>query len=126
MVIGNPFSLPTGAPQGSVRTPFPGNIIPASLIDPVAYNLSQNNRIWALPTGPGAGFTGANNFSTSAVQPNDEDQVVMRMDRSIGANWKLFGTYALQTSLLVGSTLSTTVRISPLSAEMRKIGQRPL
>jgi hypothetical protein len=102
VVIGNPFSVQTG-PTGAVsRTPFPGNVIPASLIDPVSNVLRQNNRIWALPNQPGNRFTGVNNFATSATQPNDEDQGIFRIDQSFHSKWLLFGTGSIQHFMLGG------------------------
>jgi hypothetical protein len=102
IVIANPFASRPGPAGTPVRDPFPNNRIPQSMFDPVANQMRQNQRIWALPNGPGAPVTGINNFSTSAVQPNDEDQVVTRMDHSIGRVWKLFGTYAAQSISLGG------------------------
>jgi Carboxypeptidase regulatory-like domain len=102
VTIANPFSLHNDPSGAQVRDPFPGNVIPGSMIDPVANALRSNNRIWPLPNNPGSPFTGIGNFATSAVQPNDEDQVVVRMDHSIGDKWKLFGTYAAQSIALGG------------------------
>jgi hypothetical protein len=102
VTIANPFSLQTGPAGTQVRDPFPGNQVPRSLFDPVAESLRVNGRLWALPNGPGAPFTHVGNFSTSAVQPNDEDQVVTRMDHTFSAKWKLFGTYAAQSITLGG------------------------
>ncbi len=102
VVIANPFSAHPGPAGTPIRDPFPGNQIPQSMFDPVANALRANQRIWALPNAPGARFTGVGNFSTSAVQPNNEDQVVTRMDHNLSAKWKLFGTYASQSIALGG------------------------
>ena len=102
VVIGNPFSVQTGPSGTAVRNPFPGNVIPASMIDPVANILRQNQRIWALPDAPGNAFTGINNYVTSATQPNDEDQIIFRVDHSFGAKWLLFGTGSVQKLTLGG------------------------
>jgi hypothetical protein len=100
--IANPFSVHNGPAGTPIRDPFPGNMIPQSMFDPVANTLRQNGRLWALPNGPGAAFTHVANFATSAVQPNDEDQVVLRMDHTVNSRWKLFGTYAAQSITLGG------------------------
>ncbi|HYM09108.1 MAG TPA: carboxypeptidase regulatory-like domain-containing protein, partial [Bryobacterales bacterium] len=97
VIIANPFSVHNG-----LRDPFPNNQIPQSMFDAVSNKLRVNGRVWALPNGPGAAFTGVGNFSTSAVQPIDEDQVVTRMDHAIGSKWKVFGTYAAQSFALGG------------------------
>jgi hypothetical protein len=102
VVIGNPFSVQTGPSGTPVRNPFPGNIIPASMIDPVADILRQNQHIWALPDVPGNQFTHINNFVTSATQPNNEDQIIFRVDHSFHGKWLLFGTGSEQKFMLGG------------------------
>ena len=72
------------------------------MIDPVANILRQNQRIWALPNSPGNAFTGINNYVTSATQPNDEDQIIFRVDHSFGAKYLLFGTGSVQKLTLGG------------------------
>src|SRR5262249_18257794 len=101
VVIANPFSVQTG-PSGTVRDPFPGNVIPQSLIDPVTNVLRQNQRIWALPDAPGNQYTQINNFVTSATQPNNEDQIIFRVDHSFAGKWLLFGTGSQQKFMLGG------------------------
>src|SRR6516165_1566146 len=64
VVIANPFSTQTGPSGTPVRNPFPGNVIPPSMIDPVSNILRQNQRIWALPDVPGNPFTHINNYVT--------------------------------------------------------------
>jgi hypothetical protein len=44
----------TGNPKGSDRTPFPGNIIPASMIDPGIQKM-LNTGAWPNPNYPGTG-----------------------------------------------------------------------
>jgi hypothetical protein len=100
--IANPFSVNGASTASPTRDLFPGNIIPQSLFDPVANVMRANQRIWALPNATGNPLTGVGNFSTSAIQPNSEDQVVTRMDHNFGSKWKLFGTYAAQSITLGG------------------------
>src|SRR5216684_2486091 len=102
VIVSNPFSVHNGPAGTPIRDPFPGNVIPPNMFDSVSNVLRANQRLWALPNSPGARFTGVGNYSSSAVQPNDEDQVVTRMDHTIGAKWKLFGTYAAQSITLGG------------------------
>ena len=66
--IYNPF---TGNPaNGLGRTPFPGNIIPTSMITPGVQNLlnysAANGNLWSLPNQAGTGSLGlANNLNTN-------------------------------------------------------------
>jgi hypothetical protein len=67
----------TGSADGSARTPFPGNIIPAARIDPGVQALI-NTGGWANPNRPGTGSFGlSQNFLCSSCQGNsglDRDQ----------------------------------------------------
>ncbi len=58
---------------GSSRSPFPGNTIPGSAMDPVAVSLLDR---YALPTSSGT----ANNYSRTANEINDQDQGDVRLD----------------------------------------------
>jgi hypothetical protein len=102
VVIANPFSVNGASSASPTRDPFPGNVIPQSMFDPVANAMRANRKIWALPNAAGDPLTGVGNFSTSAIQPNNEDQVVTRVDHNFGSKWKLFGTYASQSITLGG------------------------
>ena len=64
---------------GSVRTPFPGNTIPQTRMDPVALSLLQR---YPAPTAAGT----ANNFSRLANEVNDQDQADVRIDHKFATN----------------------------------------
>ena len=102
VIIADPLATRPGTGGALVRDPFPGNRIPAGRIDGVADRLRQNGRVWALPNSPGQPFTGVGNFSSSASQPSDEDQLVTRIDHTANSVWKLFGTYGAQSFALGG------------------------
>jgi hypothetical protein len=59
--------------SGSVRTPFPGNRIPAERVDPVALTLMER---YPLPTSTGT----SNNYRRTANEGDDQDQVDFRLD----------------------------------------------
>jgi Carboxypeptidase regulatory-like domain len=75
--------------QGSVRQPFPGNVIPASRFDPVAKNILP---YWPLPNRPGT-ITGATNFSLNTRPSLDRDIVVSRLDHQLRAGDQLMARY---------------------------------
>ena len=54
----------TSYSAGPARTPFPGNIIPASRFNPIGVAISIF-RSWENPTVPGVQYTAANNLSTT-------------------------------------------------------------
>ena len=76
--IFDPASAVTG------RTPFPGNTIPASRIDPVAASLLQR---YPLPVSTGT----ANNYRRTAPEIVDQDQGDVRIDHAASARDHLFG-----------------------------------
>ncbi len=71
-----------------VRDPFPGNIIPASLIKP--YSTAYAN-YW-FPTSLAAGTS--NNYIDTRPTSEDDDQVNVRIDQKISDNNNLFGRFS--------------------------------
>lgn len=81
-----------------VRTPFPGNIIPADRIDPVAAKLAKY--LWPAANTRGAAFTNVNNFGTSSSQATNQDTFTGKIDHHFSANHRLSGSYTyMQPSL---------------------------
>ena len=78
-VIFNPF---TTRPSGGqfVRDPFPNNIIPSNMLDPVAQKLLQ---YWPNPNRAGDAVSGTNNFVGTAGLPIGSDQYTVRVDHNI-------------------------------------------
>lgn len=64
----------------TIRDPYPGNVIPSSLVDPVARNLT---RFWPEPNRPPSNPTGANNFSTNFVQRLTRDAFLVKGDFNV-------------------------------------------
>ncbi len=63
------------------RQPFPGNIIPATRIDPVSANVRQ---YWPLPNIIGGGGGQINNFIASSAAPYNIDQFDIKGDQNFG------------------------------------------
>jgi hypothetical protein len=74
------------------RTPFAGNVIPASRINPVAQKLMAFP-LFALPTGPGDPYTHNNNFASNAATGGDNDQLNFRGDWNISSKQRAFARY---------------------------------
>jgi hypothetical protein len=70
--------------------PFPGNIIPASRIDPTANTMANQIKFWPLPNTnqPGA------NFATSASTGGNADQYNTRIDWNLNDKQRIFGRYS--------------------------------
>ena len=75
-----------------LRQQFPGNIIPANRINPVAQKF-LNFPIYAKPTIDGDPFTHLNNFAKNASTGGDNDQLNFRGDWNISANQRAFARY---------------------------------
>ncbi len=83
----NPFSTTTV--NGVVtRAPFPNNVIPASLLNPVALAILK---YYPAPNSTGTA-TGQNNYIVNAVDTDTFDNELGRLDWNIGNNDKLFAT----------------------------------
>jgi hypothetical protein len=94
VVIADPRTTRPGPDGTLIRSPFPNNRIPVSQMDPVAERL--RNLVWALPTNPGRGPSGVDNFAASSKQATNTDQFVTRLDHQFSGTWRMFGTYAYQ------------------------------
>jgi hypothetical protein len=72
------------------RDPFPGNIIPASMMDPVAQKIQS---YIPLPNQPGL----INNYLTSYSNPRVSSVPSLKMDRYLGSKAKLSGYWSLMS-----------------------------
>ena len=72
------------------RTPFPGNMIPASRINPIAQKYFQIG-YWATPNLQGSPGTHLNNFATNATAGGDNNQWNARFDHNLSEKQRLFG-----------------------------------
>jgi hypothetical protein len=77
------------------RTPFPGNIIPSSRFDPIAYEM-----INAYPM-PNNGSGPFNNYLSNQIQSQHWDQGDIRIDHQISTKDTFFSRYAIQHTLTV-------------------------
>jgi hypothetical protein len=81
----NPFAV-----SGGQRQPFPGNIIPANLLDPVAQKIITDTSIYPLPTGSGL----INNYLFATHTDINGDQGDARVDWSASDKDRIFGRYS--------------------------------
>jgi hypothetical protein len=84
--IYNPFTSTRDASNRIVRTPFPNNVIPSALLDPVALRLLNE---MPLPN------TGGNvdNWQGTVTEKVDYWNLSQRIDVNISDNWKVFARY---------------------------------
>jgi len=87
VTIYNPFSI---SPSG-VRTPFPGNIIPASMLDPVAKALEA---YMPEPNVTGDAGTNYNNYRKNVATDFSQYQLDGRVDYQINSSHRLGARYS--------------------------------
>jgi outer membrane receptor protein involved in Fe transport len=91
IVIYDPATTrPNPAGAGFVRDPFPGNVIPASRMDPLARRLLQ---YMPLPNSPAADPSNLNNYRAQEPFPIDQDQLTLRLDHTVSKKLRLFARY---------------------------------
>jgi hypothetical protein len=79
------------ATNTATRDPFPGNVIPATRIDPTAKRIMQD--LWG-PNNPGDDLSGSNNFKASYAWPMKNANFSSRTDYNISDKLKVFGRYS--------------------------------
>jgi len=85
--IYDPYSSVVNPATGRVvRTPFPNNVIPISMIDPVAVKMLQDI---PMPNLPG----NIDNLQMSVYEKTDYWNFSQRLDYNITDNWKIFARY---------------------------------
>jgi hypothetical protein len=73
------------------RTPFAGNMIPRSRMDPTSLRFLRD--IWA-PNGPGDNVTQINNYRLTFPRVYDYYNITNRTDWNINDQWKVFGRFS--------------------------------
>ena len=77
----------TGGSTGATRTPFAGNLIPASRLDPISQKFLKYYAAAALPTA-------TNNYQLTNSSPNNRDGFTLRMDFVESARSQWTGRYS--------------------------------
>ncbi len=86
VVIYDPLTtVPSGA--NYVRTPFPGNVVPASRFDPVAANVFK---YYPSPNQPGNANTGLNNYYDATASPENIYDIDGKVDENINERNRFF------------------------------------
>jgi hypothetical protein len=91
--IYNPFSVPSGS--GLNRTPFAGNVIPASLINPVAANIEN---YFPSPNTAGTALTGANNYYNAGAHLSITNSWDIKIDHNITDAQRFFARFSNRTN----------------------------
>ncbi len=106
----DPITTVTNTATNAVtRTPFPGNVVPASRFDATSRLFLGD--IWK-PNGPGDDLTGVNNYRTGYAWFLNYWNFSNRTDWNINSKWKAFARYSVIRTRLdnnnYGGTAATT------------------
>lgn len=93
--IYNPYSLTTNASGARVRTPIPGNIIPPSMLNPIALNFAK---YYPAPTSAGNPNTHANNFFAQGSRPAQDHKIDAKIDHNISEKQRFSSRYSVDWS----------------------------
>jgi hypothetical protein len=104
---GNFSEISTPIRDPFTKQPFPGNIIPPSMLDPVSLDLLQ---YYPMPTGPGA----ANNYQGPSAASENVDQVLVRLDHNLGNKARLSLRYNWHDSY-VGNALNAQLPVAAVT-----------
>ena len=91
IVIYDPNSTALNSSGAYVRTPFPGNVIPQSEINPIAQKLLS---YYPMPDQRGIGQSDSNNFFSNAPSTDTNDRLDVRIDQQLSPKDMLFGHFS--------------------------------
>ena len=89
--IYNPFDTFTNAAGAVERRPFPGNLVPASMFDPISLKALS---FLPQPNQQGAAFTNTANWLGQGVNSSTGHQMNFKGDHSFSGNSRLSGRYS--------------------------------
>ncbi len=104
---GNFSEVSTPIRDPFTKQPFPGNVIPPSMLDPTALALLQ---YYPNPTGPGT----ANNYQGPSTASTNDDQVLVRLDHNLGNKARLSLRYNWEDSY-VANALNALLPVSAVT-----------
>jgi hypothetical protein len=91
MTIYNPFDTFTNAAGNIERRPFPGNRIPANMMDAIALKALA---YFPLPNTPSTSITDTNNWFGQGIQQDVNRQMNLKVDQNFSARSRLTGRYS--------------------------------
>lgn len=92
VTIYNPFSTTATNANSSqyIRTAFPGNVIPQSMLDPVALQIMK---YYPMPNAAGTPYTDTNNYVSNAPLTVNQNEGSVRIDQNVNSRYHLFGRF---------------------------------
>jgi hypothetical protein len=98
LVIYNPFSTTKDPanPAAWIRTAFPNNVLPASLLNPVAVNMQK---YYPQPNAAGLAFTNQNNYVVQSAYPQFANRIEAKIDHYFNPANRIMGRYDVHDSV---------------------------
>jgi hypothetical protein len=93
--IYNPYALTTNSSGARVRTPFAGNVIPSSMLNPITLNFEK---YYPAPTSSGNAFTHANNWFAQGSTPSGDHKIDAKIDQNISDKQRFSSRYSVDWS----------------------------
>lgn len=91
-IIYNPFDTYVGAGGRILRRPFPGNVIPASMQDPIAKKMLS---YYPEPNQEGAPYTRVNNFFNQGVNRSAGNKLDGKIDHNLSDKQRFMSRYSV-------------------------------
>jgi hypothetical protein len=93
IVVYDPVTSRPDPPRAGqqIRDPFPGNVLPAARIDPVAPKIVA---FYPQPNAPGDSVAHTNNFVSNAKRIISQNQLSARLDHNLSERLRFFGRFA--------------------------------
>jgi hypothetical protein len=104
-------------PTRRLRDPFPGNIIPSSLFDPVSVKAAT---YYAEPNVSG-NIAGANNYNLNLANRRTQYHGTLRIDHMLSEKDRIFGRYVAQHNQIPQTTVYPEIAASGLGSNSRTI-----
>ncbi len=95
MTIYNPFDTFVNAQNQVERRPFPGNVIPQNMMNPIALKALS---YVPLPNQPGAQFTNTANWFGQGINSSSGQQMTFKGDHNLSSSHRLSGRYSFAPS----------------------------
>lgn len=92
IAVYNPFDTYKTADGKTLRNPFPGNIVPLALQNPIAIKALS---YYPAPTSSGNAFTHTNNFFAQGVGTSVANQMDAKLDENINDKMRFSSRYSL-------------------------------
>jgi hypothetical protein len=90
ITIYNPFDATLDSSGNAVRNPFPGNVIPKNLLNPIALAVTQYMPLPNQPAPPGSAYASSNLSIPSFFDKDKFYNLILKFDANIGSKHRAF------------------------------------